>query len=127
MTATTTKSEPIVVATTEATTEAVARAVRAQVLPSLAAFYGQDLSLLACTEAYAAQYGATPETLCGQALLEVVGTQEHDQLIGPALRAVAGFTVHTMLHRGDGRGQWLTLVGYVVNGEQVGVAVLTGS
>ena len=106
--------------------EAVASAVRAQVLPSLAAFYGQDLTLLACTEAYAAERGATPEALCGRSLREVVGEREHEQLIGPALRSVAGSTVHTTVRRGDGPGQWLTLVGYVVDGEQLGVAVLAG-
>jgi hypothetical protein len=109
-----------------ATAEAVAHAVRAQVLPSLAAFYSQDLTLLACTESYAADHGAIAEALCGRSLHDVVGADEHEQLIGPALRAVAGSTVHTALSRGAGRVQWLTLVGYVVDGEQLGVAVLTG-
>ena len=110
-----------------AAAEAVAHAVRSQVLPSLAAFYGQDLTLLACTESYAADHGDTVDALCGRRLQDVVGAEEHEQLIGPALRAVAGFTVHTALRRRDGHRQWLTLVGYVVDGEQLGVAVLTGS
>ena len=100
--------------------------MRAQVLPSLAAFYGQDLTLLACTEAYAARRGATPEALCGRPLHDVIGAAEHDQLIGPLLRSIAGFTVHTTVRRADGHSQRLTLVAYVVDGEQLGVAVLTG-
>ncbi len=127
MTVTTTEPDPAVHVTTGAAAEAVARAVRSQVLPSLAAFYGQDLTLLACTESYAADHGATADALWGRQLQDVVGAEEHEQLIGPALRAVAGFTVHTALRRRDGRRQRLTLVGYVVDGEQLGVAVLTGS
>jgi hypothetical protein len=127
MTVTTIEPDPTVHATTGAAAEAVAHAVRSQVLPSLAAFYSQDLTLLACTESYAAEHGATADALCGRSLRDVVGEGEHDQLIGPALRAVAGFTVHTTLRRRDGRGQRLTLVGYEVDGEQLGVAVLTGS
>ena len=127
MTVTTTEPDPTVHATTGAAAEAVAHAVRSQVLPSLAAFYGQDLTLLACTESYAADHGATA-TRCAAARCGTSSAQgEHEQLIGPALRAVAGFTVHTTLRRRDGRRQWLTLVGYVVDGEQLGVAVLTGS
>ena len=110
-----------------AAAEAVAHAVRSQVLPSLVAFYSQDLTLLACTESYAADHGTTADALCGRRLHDVVGPEEYEQLIGPALRAVAGFTVHTTLRHRDGQGQWLTLVGYVVDGEQLGVAVLTGS
>lgn len=126
MTVTTIEPDPSVHATAGTAAEAVAHAVRAQVLPSLAAFYGQDLTLLACTEAYAAQHGATAELLRGRSLREVVGASEHDQLIGPALRSVAGFTVHTTLRRGDGARHRLTLVAYVVDGEQLGVAVLSG-
>ena len=126
MTVTTVEPDPTVHGTTGSAAEAVAHAVRSQVLPSLAAFYSQDLTLLACTEAYAADHGATADALCGRKLQDVVGAEEHEQLIGPALRAVAGFTVHTMLRRRDGHRQWLTLVGYDVDGEQLGVAVLTG-
>lgn len=111
-------------------TQAVADAVRARVLPSLGAFFGQDLRLLACTEAFAAEHASTPPELCGRHLTDVVSVPVADQLIGPAARAVAGATVHTTLvsSRPDGslRQQWLTLVGYQVDGEQLGVAVLTG-
>lgn len=111
-------------------TELVADAVRACVLPSLAAFFSQDLRLLACTDSFAREHGATPSELCGRHLTEVATVPVADQLLGPALRAVAGATVHTTLvsARGDGslRQQWLTLVGYHVDGEQLGVAVLSG-
>ncbi|QIK67025.1 PAS domain-containing protein [Nocardioides sp. HDW12B] len=109
-------------------TQAVADAVRSRVLPSLAAFFDQGLRLLACTEQFAAEQGSTPSELCGRSLPEVVGDEVHAQLIGPALRAVAGSTEHTMVRRADPvlDRQWLTLVGYQVDGEQLGVAVLTG-
>ncbi len=107
-------------------TEAVADAVRSRVLPSLVAFFDQGLQLLACTEEFAAQQGADAAELCGRPLLEVVGAEVHDQLIGPALRAVAGATVHTKVRRSYPAGTlWLTLVAYQIDGEQLGVAVLT--
>lgn len=109
---------------------AVADAVRSRVLPSLAAFFGQDLRLLACTEAFAAAHAATPVDLCGRRLVDAVGPAFGEQLLEPARRAVAGSTVHTTVERrgrcGSSTPQWLTLVPYVVDGEQLGVAVLTG-
>lgn len=111
-------------------TELVADAVRARVLPSLAAFFSQDLRLLACTETFAQEHGASAAELCGRHLTEVASVPVADQLLGPAVRAVAGATVHTTLvsARPDGslRQQWLTLVGYEVDGQQLGVAVLAG-
>ncbi len=81
---------------------------------------------MACTESYAAQHGATADALRGLALRDVVDAAEHDQLVGSFLRSVAGATVHTTVRCSDGRAQWLTLVAYVVDGEQLGVAVLAG-
>ena len=126
MTVGTIESDPTRHASTRTAAEAVACAVREQVLPSLAAFYDQDLTLLACTESYAAEHGSTAEALRGLALRDVVDAAEHDQLVGSFLRGVAGATVHTTVRGSDGRAQWLTLVGYVVDGEQLGVAVLAG-
>lgn len=110
------------------TAEAVANAVQAGSLPSLVAFYGQDLTLLACTEAYAASWGTAPGRVCGRHVSEVLTPLEAEQLVPHLLRSVLGATVHVVLRGVDGRGrprcEQLTLVPYVVAGEQIGVAVL---
>ena len=77
--------------------ESVAHAVRAGSLPSLVAFYGQDLTLLACTEGYAASWDATPEGLCGRFVVDVLTGVEAEQLIPHLLRSVLGATVHVGL------------------------------
>ena len=109
--------------------ESVAHAVRAGSLPSLVAFYGQDLTLLACTEGYAASWDATPEGLCGRFVVDVLTGVEAEQLIPHLLRSVLGATVHVGLRGLDDHGhprcEQLTLVPYVVAGEQIGVAVLS--
>jgi hypothetical protein len=109
--------------------EAVAHAVQAGSLPSLVAFYGQDLTLLACSEAYAASRGTTPERVCGRFVVGVLTGAEAEQLIPHLLRSVLGATVHVVLRGlddlGRPRAEQLTLVPYVVAGEQIGVAVLS--
>jgi hypothetical protein len=110
-------------------TEAVAHAVRTRSLPSLVAFYGQDLTLLACTEAQAASWGTTPGRVCGRNVTEVLTGVEAEQLVPHLLRSVLGATVHVGLRGLDDLGrphcEQLTLVPYVVAGEQLGVAVLS--
>ena len=109
--------------------EAVAHAVRTRSLPSLAAFYGQDLTLLACTDTYAASCGGTQEELCGRSVTEVVRAADGEQLMPHLIRSVLGATVHLTVRGLDEVGrqrlEHLTLVPYVVDGEQLGVAVLT--
>jgi hypothetical protein len=112
-----------------AATEAVTHAVRTRSLPSLLAFYGQDLTLLACTDAYTASWGTTPELVCGRSVTEIVPDVECEQLVPHLLRSVLGSTVHVSMRGLDELGrprcEHFTLVPYVVDGEQLGVAVLS--
>lgn len=111
--------------------DAITQAVQECALPSLAAFYDQDLVLRACTDAYAATYGSTQAALRSRDLCAVVGPEEHERLAPFAARSVAGETVHFVLRRVDENGRRqrhnVSLVAYVVDGEQLGVAVLTNN
>ena len=106
----------------------VEMAVLLRALPSLAAFYGRDLTLLASAEDYAASYNGTPRALRGRTLLEVVGPDEHARCLSYFIRAAAGSTEHLELTRVDAAGRFrlqrLTLVPHVVDGLQVGIALL---
>lgn len=110
-------------------THDVAAAVRAGFLPSLAAVYSQDLTLLACTESYAAARDLDPGVLVGLTAAEVMGREELGQIGSRLARSVAGATEHVTLRHLDRAGwprrQHLTLVPYVVGGVQIGVAILT--
>lgn len=113
----------------ESARETVAHALRTRSLPSLVAFYGQDLIMLACTDAYAASWGTTPERICGRDMGELITGTEWKQLVPHLLRSILGATVHLNLrgldHNGRPRCEQLTLVPYVVDHEQLGVAVLS--
>jgi hypothetical protein len=111
-----------------AAAESVAHAVRTRTLPSLVAFYSQDLTLLACTDDYTAPWGTTPDAVCGRSVTEILPHEDADRLVPHLLRCVLGATVHLRLRPPLGathaRREQLTLVPYVVDGEQLGVAVL---
>jgi hypothetical protein len=83
--------------------DVVAHAVHTGSLPSLVAFYGQDLTLLACTEAYPTSGDAGPENACGRHASEVLSEIEAEQLLPHLLRSVLGATVHLALRGVDDR------------------------